>query len=64
MTDQPPSATWEIVQSSDAERLDRIAVDGGWLYRSTLHRFGPSAEPLMMSMAFVPEPAPAPEPEA
>ena len=45
---------WEVVYRSDSEVLDRRKVPSGWLYRSTLTKFGTSNEPVAMSMTFVP----------
>lgn len=52
------AATWEVISQTDAEKVQRMEVPGGWLYQTVLTRFGASQEPLMMSTSFVPEPGP------
>jgi hypothetical protein len=45
---------WEEMWSTDTDLLERVAVDGGHLWRSTRTKSGTSHEPLMMAVVFVP----------
>jgi hypothetical protein len=51
---EEPIPAWEVVlYDGDHDLLQRCPVVGGWLYRSTISRYGSSNEPLLMAMTFV-----------
>ena len=60
----PPAhtATWESVATDGRAATDRAAVPGGWLYRATA--YSSDAEPIAVSICFVPDTALAPVPDA
>jgi len=55
-TANPP---WEEVFSTPFEKMERVAVAGGWVYRSWVI-FGSDSRDPGLSMIFVPGPAPGP----
>lgn len=48
----PPIYPWEIIWSDNLDVVERLEVEGGWLYRSTQERDG---DVQCESMAFVPQ---------
>ena len=54
--------TWEGVSADGRAATDRAAVQGGWLYRATA--YSSDANPIAVSLCFVPDAALAPLPEA
>jgi len=55
---------WQSVYDNPFDKMDRLAVDGGWLYRNRFVISASAQDPAhyvwAVTMAFVPEPAPAP----
>lgn len=49
------SDNWENVVRQDYERTDRLAVPGGWIYRTMIWSLGEDAIP-SVSTVYVPRP--------
>jgi hypothetical protein len=50
------SERWETITDESSNRLDRIRVPGGWLYRTIVFGAGPVGSILSVALAFVPSP--------